>query len=68
MGENSLLMLICHCTKTITIIFHCTKTITTICRYTTTHPCLTERSKVLILLGVRSQVLGGELETQICLG
>ena len=32
------------------------------------HPCLTDPSKVLILLGVSSQVLGGELETQICLG
>ena len=27
------------------------------------HPCLTDPSKVLILLGVSSQVLGGELET-----
>ena len=32
------------------------------------HPCLTDPSKVLILLGVSSQVLGGELEAQICLG
>ena len=32
------------------------------------HPCLTDPSKVLILLGVSSQVLGGELKTQICLG
>ena len=28
-------------------------------------PCLTDPSKVIILLGVSSQVLGGELETQI---
>ena len=33
-----------------------------------THPCLTDPSKVLILLGVSSQVLGAELETLICLG
>ena len=32
------------------------------------HPCLTDLSKVLILFGVSSQVLGGELETQIYLG
>ena len=35
---------------------------------TNIHPCLTDPSNVLILLGVSSQVLGGELETQICLG
>ena len=34
----------------------------------TIHPCLTDPSKVLILVGVSSQVLGGELETQTCLG
>ena len=32
------------------------------------HPCLTDPSKVLIFLGVSIQVLGGVLETQICLG
>ena len=32
------------------------------------HPCLTDPSKVLILLGVSSQVLGGERETKMCLG
>ena len=34
----------------------------------TLHPCLTDPNKQLILLGVSSQALAGELETQICLG